>query len=134
MSAPPQAAPVKAPVGTLYRGREGMWSWVLHRVTGFLVFLFLLVHVTDTAMVRVSPATYDRVIGTYHNPIMGLLEAGLVAAILLHAFNGLRIVLIDFWSKGTKYHKTLLWTGAVIVVVLLVPFLVIHLTHVFGGN
>ncbi|HWD61563.1 MAG TPA: succinate dehydrogenase, cytochrome b556 subunit, partial [Humibacter sp.] len=22
------------PGGTLYRGREGMWSWVLHRITG----------------------------------------------------------------------------------------------------
>ncbi|NUV44969.1 succinate dehydrogenase, cytochrome b556 subunit, partial [Streptomyces sp. CAI-24] len=22
------------PAGTLYRGREGMWSWVAHRVTG----------------------------------------------------------------------------------------------------
>ena len=41
--------------GTLYRGREGMWSWVAHRVTGFLIFVFLLVHVLDTAMVRVSP-------------------------------------------------------------------------------
>jgi len=42
-------------VGTLYRGGEGMWTWVLHRVTGVAVFFFLLVHVLDTALVRVSP-------------------------------------------------------------------------------
>ena len=41
--------------GTLYRGREGMWSWVAHRISGMLIFLFLLVHVLDTALVRVSP-------------------------------------------------------------------------------
>ena len=44
-----------APAGTLYRGREGMWSWVAHRITGVAVFFFLFVHVLDTALVRVSP-------------------------------------------------------------------------------
>jgi len=83
----------EAPAGTLYRGREGMWSWVAHRVTGFLIFFFLLVHVLDTALVRVSPEAYNAVIGTYKNPIMGLGEAGLVAAIVLHAFNGIRVML-----------------------------------------
>ncbi len=38
------------PAGTLYRGREGMWSWVAHRVTGVLIFFFLFVHVLDTAL------------------------------------------------------------------------------------
>lgn len=134
MSAPPQASPVKALAGTLYRGGTGMWSWVLHRVTGFLVFMFLLVHILDTAMVRVSPETYDNVMGTYHNWIMGLGEAGLVAAILIHAFNGLRIVVVDFWSKGPKYQKALLWIAVAAVVLLMVPFLVIHLSHIFGGE
>lgn len=134
MSAPPQARPVKAPAGTLYRGGTGMWSWVLHRITGFLIFMFLLVHVLDTALVRVSPETYDNIMGTYHNWVMGLGEAGLVAAILVHAFNGLRIVVVDFWSKGTKYQKALLWIGVAAVVLLLVPFLVIHLSHIFGGE
>ena len=69
----------KAPAGTLYRGREGMWSWVAHRITGVLIFFFLLVHVLDTALVRVSPEAYNAVIGTYKNPIVGLGEAGLVA-------------------------------------------------------
>ena len=49
------------PAGTLYRGREGMWSWVAHRVTGVLIFFFLFVHVLDTALVRVSPEAYDEV-------------------------------------------------------------------------
>jgi hypothetical protein len=48
-----------APAGTLYRGREGMWSWVAHRVTGVLIFFFLYVHVLDTALVRVSPEAYN---------------------------------------------------------------------------
>ena len=50
------------PAGTLYRGKVGMWSWVLHRITGVAIFFFLLVHVLDTALVRVSPAAYNVVI------------------------------------------------------------------------
>ncbi|PJI52090.1 succinate dehydrogenase, cytochrome b556 subunit, partial [Methylobacterium radiotolerans] len=62
----------KTPRGTLYRGREGMWSWVLHRITGVAIFFFLLVHVLDTALIRVSPEAYDAVIGTYKNPVMAI--------------------------------------------------------------
>ena len=91
--------------GTLYRGREGMWSWVLHRITGVAIFFFLLVHILDTSLVDLSPEAYNAVIGTYKTPIMGLGETALVAAIGLHALNGLRIILIDFWSKGVKIGR-----------------------------
>lgn len=124
----------KAPAGTLYRGREGMWSWVAHRVTGFLIFFFLLVHVLDTSLVRVDPEAYNQVIGTYKNPIMGLGEAGLVAAVVFHALNGVRIVLVDTWSKGTRYQKQLFWGVVVLFLVLMAGFLPVHLGHVFGGE
>lgn len=131
----PATAPMSGrPVGTLYRGQGGMWSWVAHRVTGFSIFVFLLVHVLDTALVRVSPEAYNVVIDSYKNPIMGIGEAGLVGAVLFHAFNGLRIMAVDFWSKGPKYHKQMLWGVGVLWVALMVPFLIRHLGHVFGGE
>ena len=126
--------PVKErPGGTLYRGREGMWSWVLHRITGVAIFFFLLVHILDTALVRVSPEAYNAVIGTYQTPIMGLGEVALVAAIVFHAFNGLRIILVDFWSKGTKYQRQLWWLVLVLWIVLLAGFVPRQLMHIFGG-
>ncbi|GAA1853132.1 succinate dehydrogenase, cytochrome b556 subunit [Myceligenerans crystallogenes] len=120
--------------GTLYRGREGMWSWVAHRVTGFAIFFFLLVHVTDTALVRVSPEAYNAVIGTYQTPIMGLGEVGLVAAIVFHAFNGIRIILVDFLAKGPRYQKVMLWVVLGLFVVTMAGFLPRHLMNVFGGH
>ncbi|MFD3485054.1 MULTISPECIES: succinate dehydrogenase, cytochrome b556 subunit [unclassified Streptomyces] len=98
------------PAGTLYRGREGMWSWVAHRVTGVAIFFFLFVHVLDTALVRVSPEAYDDVVATYKTPIVGVLEYGLVAAVLFHALNGLRVIAVDFWSQGARYQKQMLWS------------------------
>lgn len=119
--------------GTLYRGREGMWSWVAHRITGIAIFFFLLVHVLDTAMVRVSPEAYNAVMEVYKNPIMGLGEAVLVAAIVYHAFNGIRIILVDFWKSGAKNQKGMLWGVLILWAVVMIPFLIRHFMNVFGG-
>lgn len=124
----------KASSGTLYRGREGMWSWVGHRVTGVVIFLFLLVHVLDTALVRVDASAYDAVIATYKNPLMALGETGLVAAILFHAFNGLRLILVDFWKQGTKYQRQLLWGVLGVWAVVFAGFAIRHLSLAFGGH
>ena len=96
---------MQAPADTLYRGREGMWIWVAHRVTGVLIFFFLFAHVLDTALVRVSPDSYNRIMDTYKTPLVNLMEVGLVGAVLFHALNGLRVMAIDFWEKGTRYQK-----------------------------
>ncbi|KAA0973504.1 succinate dehydrogenase, cytochrome b556 subunit [Paeniglutamicibacter gangotriensis] len=124
----------KASSGTLYRGREGMWSWVGHRITGVVIFLFLLVHVLDTSLVRVSPGAYDAVMATYKNPLMALGETALVAAIVFHAFNGLRLILVDFWKQGTKYHRQMLWGVLALWVITMLAFSIRHLSIAFGGH
>lgn len=110
-----------------------MWTWVAHRITGVLIFFFLFAHVLDTALVRVSPEAYNDVMDTYKNPVVGLLELGLVGAVVFHAFNGLRVVLIDFWSKGPRYQKQMSYAVVGIFVVLMVPFAIRHLMNVFGN-
>lgn len=117
--------------GTLYRGREGMWSWVAHRITGVAVFFFLFVHVLDTALVRVSPDAYDRVIATYKTPIVNLLEVGLVGAVLYHALNGIRLILVDFWSKGPKYQRQMIWVISIIWLVIMIPGFYFMTKHTF---
>ena len=110
-----------ASVGTLYRGGQGMWSWVAQRITGIAVFFFLYVHVLDTALVRVSPEAYDLVIATYKTPIVNLLEVGLVGAVLYHALNGLRVIAVDFWARGPRYQRQMLWGVVGIWVVVMIP-------------
>lgn len=122
------------PAGTLYRGKVGMWSWVLHRITGVAIFFFLLVHVLDTALVRVSPEAYNVVIESYKTPVVGLAELGLVGAILFHGLNGLRIIAVDFWSKGTKYQNIMFWMVLIISVVTVAGFAPLHISRVFGAH
>lgn len=106
------------PAGTLYRGKVGMWSWVLHRITGIAIFFFLLVHILDTALTRIDPELYNSVMGAYKTVIMGLGELGLVAAIIFHALNGVRIILVDFWRKGAKYQNRMFWIVIALSVIL----------------
>ncbi|MDO5051315.1 MAG: succinate dehydrogenase, cytochrome b556 subunit [Pseudoclavibacter sp.] len=118
--------------GTLYRGTEGMWSWVLHRITGVAIFFFLLVHVLDTALVRIGPEAYNAAIHAYKTPIMGLGEVGLVGAILYHAFNGLRIILIDFLPGGAKHQRLMFWIVIGVWVLCMLGFTPRHLVNVFS--
>jgi succinate dehydrogenase / fumarate reductase cytochrome b subunit len=107
-----------------------MWSWVLHRITGVAIFFFLLVHVLDTSLVRLSPEAYNDVIGTYQTPIMGLGEVALVGAIVFHAFNGIRIILMDFWNAN--YSKLMFWIVVALWVITMLGFAPRHLMNVFS--
>lgn len=123
---------VSVPAGTLYRGKVGMWSWVFHRISGVGIFFFLLVHILDTALVRVSPEAYNAVIAVYKTPIIGVAELGLVAAILFHGLNGLRVIAVDFWSKGIKFQAAMFWAVMAITIGLVAVFTPMHLARVFG--
>jgi len=114
---------------TFYRGDPGMWSWVLHRITGATIFFFLFVHVLDTALVRVSPQAYNEVVETYKTPIIGLMELGLVAAVLYHALNGVRVILVDFWEQGPRYQRQMLWGVAGVWLLVMVPATVVIGMH-----
>jgi succinate dehydrogenase / fumarate reductase cytochrome b subunit len=137
-TAPERAGSSSKGGGTLYRGDLGMWSWVAHRITGVLTFFFLFAHVLDTALVRVSPDAYDKVIETYKNPVVNLFEVGLVGAVLYHALNGIRVMLVDFWEKGARYQKQMLWAVLAVWVLVMIPgtyyMMVRTVSELFGGG
>ena len=103
-----------------------------------LTFFFLFAHVLDTALVRVSPEAYDTVIATYKNPVVNLLEVGLVGAVLYHALNGIRVIAVDFWSRGPRYHRQMLWAIGAVWLLIMLPGVYFMLQHtfldIFGGN
>jgi succinate dehydrogenase / fumarate reductase cytochrome b subunit len=116
--------------GSLYRGREGQWSWVAHRVTGVAIILFLFAHVVDTALVGWGPQAYNRVVRVYQNPLVGLLELGLVAAVIYHALNGLRIMVIDFWPKMNDWNRQLIYGTWTLYAASMLPIAVIMIKHI----
>jgi succinate dehydrogenase / fumarate reductase cytochrome b subunit len=78
----------KSDYASPYRGHPGQYSWILHRITGVAIILFLFMHVVDTALIGWGPEAYERVLRAYQNPLIHLLELGLVIAVLYHSING----------------------------------------------
>lgn len=93
--------------GTVYRGRSGQWAFVAHRISGFLVFFFLLLHIVDVSLVA-RPRLYNEVHELYGNVVLRLFEVGLLGALLFHSFNGLRVVMIDFFPGAIRNEKRML--------------------------
>jgi succinate dehydrogenase / fumarate reductase, cytochrome b subunit len=111
----------KSDFGTLYKGHEGQWTWIAHRVTGVAIILFLFAHVVDTAVIGWGPEAYNRVLSVYQNWGVRLLELGLVAAVMFHALNGVRIMIIDFWPSATRYNRQLLYGTVGLFVASMIP-------------
>lgn len=100
---------------TRYKMRVGMFAWMLHRFTGLALVGYLVLHVWGLKAVTNRDA-YNALIAGYHAPLIKVGEFLLLGAVIYHALNGLRIVLIDFvgWSPN---QKRLFWTlGAVAAV------------------
>ena len=115
----------KSDYGGIYKGHPGQYSWILHRITGVAIILFLFAHVVDTAVVGWGPEAYNRVASVYHNPFVRLLELGLVAAVLYHSLNGVKIMLIDFFPGLTSHIRTLGIATALLFVGAMIPITVI---------
>jgi succinate dehydrogenase / fumarate reductase cytochrome b subunit len=111
----------KSDVGTLYKGSPGQWSWLAHRITGVAVILFLFAHIVDTAVVGWGPEAYNRVTAVYHNWVVKLLELGLVAAVLYHAINGVKIMVFDFWPSTTRHMKPISDVSTVVFLACMAP-------------
>jgi succinate dehydrogenase / fumarate reductase cytochrome b subunit len=114
-----------------YRGREGMWTWLLHRATGIGILLFLIIHVIDTALVIYWPGVYDHALNIYRNPLFRFAELLIFFSVLFHALNGLRIIVQDFWPGVMLHQRRLSLAAVTAAVVLILPVAWIMLAPLF---
>lgn len=106
---------------TVYKGRSGQWAFVGHRVSGVLVFLFLLLHIVDVSLINISAELYDEVHELYGNVVLRVFEVGLLFALLFHSLNGLRIVALDFFPGAVRRERRLLSVVVVLTLAVGVP-------------
>ena len=124
------ANPFPSQVGGAYRWFTGSLAYVLHRVTGLGLLVFLIFHIISITKANAAPEAYDLMIRRMQEPDFKLGELALFAALLFHGLNGLRILYVDFVVIRTTHHKQLFWGLAVLTLALFavgaVP-LVLHL-------
>ena len=118
----------------MYRGSEGQWAFYLHRISGIGILVFLVLHVLNIASAMWGPEVSNAFMKFYHQPVFQLGLLVLIAGVLYHGFNGLRIILMDFTSLGVRYQKQLWYAAWVLFVVFYLPFLVKIGGGILGGS
>lgn len=113
-----------------YRGAIGQWSWVLHRITGLGVVLFLTLHVIDTSWAVFYPDLYEEAIAAYQSPLFTLGEFALIACVIFHAYNGLRIAIFDYNPRLWKHQARAAWIAVGATVLTMIPTFAIMLSDV----
>ncbi|MFZ5632165.1 MAG: succinate dehydrogenase, cytochrome b556 subunit [Bacillota bacterium] len=93
----------------------GMWAWLLHRVTGIGILLYLLLHAAlmGTALIGGSEAFNATLTFLMTSPVLHLAELVLVGAVIYHGLNGIRLLLFDI-GIGFSRQKEIFWVSLLI--------------------
>jgi succinate dehydrogenase / fumarate reductase cytochrome b subunit len=104
-----------------YRVSWAQLAWFGHRLSGIGVLVYLFMHIVETSMVLLGPDVYDATLGIFRNPVARAGEIVLMAALVYHSLNGLKIILIDFVPAATAWYRPLTYGVVVATVVAMVP-------------
>jgi succinate dehydrogenase / fumarate reductase cytochrome b subunit len=119
-----------ANVGTGLWKATGMWAWLLFRISGLILVFYLGAHI-----IVISTGHFDKLdslMRSFDNPLMVLLDLALVVAVLYHALNGVRIILMDL-GIGIRRHKIMFWSAMAVVVVCFAVFAYVAFTFIATG-
>ena len=123
------------------RGRTNteLYAWLFMRVSGVLLVVLVLGHlfimnILDGGVQRIN---FGFVAGRWASPFWQVWDLLMLWLAQLHGTNGLRIIAVDFWSRGPRLQRQLLWLIVGVWVVVMVPGAFFMLKHsveqVFGS-
>jgi succinate dehydrogenase / fumarate reductase, cytochrome b subunit len=110
-----------------YRVSWSQLAWFGHRASGLGVLFYLFMHIVETSTVLFGPDVYNAAVGIFRNLPARLGEVLLMAALVYHALNGLRVIAMDFWPSLTIYYRPLTYGVITATVVSMVPLSLIML-------
>lgn len=104
-----------------YRLHPGYIAWLLHRITGIGLALYIFTHIWVIHHISRGKEAFNQVMAVVQSPIFHLLEIGLLACVVFHGLNGIRVVLIDYGSAAEKGpHRGWVWATLIASVVLVI--------------
>lgn len=117
---------------TRYAWHSGTIAWLLHRITGGALIFYLTLHVWVTHHLGKGPEEFDQMMKLLMHPAFRIGEIGLLAAIVYHSLNGVRILLVDL-GIGVRHQERMFWWVIALSFVLVVlgglelfPFYLLH--------
>lgn len=100
--------------GYQYRGGSPMLVWILHRLGGLAMILFVGMHIFAGFLMQQFGNDIGTAINTiYESPYF---QVFLYFFVIFHATNGLRIIITDLWPKLLEYQRELIWLEWLIII------------------
>ncbi len=90
-----------------------LFSFLIMRITGIGLSVFLFLHIWTIGQIQKGNDAFNSAMGAYNNPFGWTLEYLLLLAVLYHMFNGIRLIVADFFNM-TESQKGLLWIVVVV--------------------
>jgi len=97
--------------------RAGWWAWFLQRLTGVALVGYLFLHILVISTVQAGQDAFDSVLIVLQKPFFVVLDLFLIAAVVYHALNGVRVLLFDL-GIGLKQQAGLFWVCMVFTTIL----------------
>ena len=86
---------------------HSLWlAYILHRISGIALALFLPLHFWVLSWALTNPARLDGFLSFSQMPIVKFAEFGLVFLLAVHAFGGMRLMAME-WLPWSHSQKTL---------------------------
>lgn len=105
-------------------GRQvGGWAFILNRITALGLTFYLFLHLIILGRLAQGPEAYDSFLELTENPIVKFGELLVVAAVILHGLNGIRIILTSF-DIGVSRQRQLFFGFMALAVILILVFTV----------
>jgi len=105
-----------------YRWHLGTVAWLLMRLSGLGLALYLCLHLGIIFYFGQSPDTFSAFLVLRKRPFMKILESVLILAACYHAGNGVRLILIDL-GFGIRWQKQLFIVVVILTTILSTIFL-----------
>jgi succinate dehydrogenase / fumarate reductase cytochrome b subunit len=103
------------------RGRRlGHWAFILNRLTGLAILVYLGLHLVVLSMLASSPHAWDDFVSLALTPVFLFLDVILIFGLLLHGLNGIRVTLVGFGlivDRQKALFVSLMVIGAFVLVV-----------------
>ena len=113
----------------LWKG-AGMWAWLFHRVSGVVLAVYIFAHIWVISTAAASgKSAFDAMFETLESPLFVVLDLALLAAVVYHAFNGIRIILFDL-GVAIRQQKTLWYVVLGASVAVMAVFAIISFSYI----
>ncbi|MBI4200509.1 MAG: succinate dehydrogenase, cytochrome b556 subunit [Chloroflexi bacterium] len=114
------------------RSGAGWWAWLFQRLTGVALVGYLFLHIGVISTALAGEGTFDAVLRVLQRPVFVVLDLALLATVLYHTLNGIRVVLLDL-GLGIRQQGGLFWGSVALTVVATAAATYFSLPLVFRG-